>query len=147
MPKHSEVRKLPFSARQMYDLVADIKSYPEFIPWCSGALIRSIQEEENKTIVDADLLVSFKVFHEKFSSKVELIPDTMDINIKYLEGPLKYMESKWVFTKDSFGCTIEYHVDFEFKSLIFQKIVGLIFQEAMQKIVASFEKRATEIYT
>lgn len=146
MPKHSEIRKSPYSAKDMYNLVADIESYPEFIPWCSGTRIRSVNEENGIKVVDADLLVSFKVFHEKFRSRVELIPNTMNINIKYLEGPLKYMESKWLFRADGTGCIIEYHVDFEFKSKIFQKIVGIIFQEAMHKIVASFEKRAVEIY-
>ncbi len=146
MPKHSEIRKLPFSAKEMYDLVADIKSYPDFVPWCSGSRIRSIQEDGDIIVIDADLLISFKVLHEKFRSRVELNPSTRKINIKYLEGPLKYLESRWTFEEEGSGCIVEYHVDFEFKSKIFQKIAGFIFQEALQKIVTSFEERANKIY-
>lgn len=146
MPKYSETRKLPFSDQQMYDLVADIESYPEFIPWCTGTRIRSIKEEGEKTIVDADLLITFKIFHERFRSIVEFAPNSRKINIRYLEGPLKYLESQWLFTVEGSGCIVEYQVEFEFKSKLFQKIAGFIFQEALQKIVASFEKRAMDIY-
>lgn len=149
MPTHSETRHLPYTAAQMYDLVADVAAYPQFLPWCSAARIRSItplEGVENAEVMEADLVISFKVFREKFGSRVTLFPDQMKVDTEYLDGPFKYMKSNWAFADADGGCDVAFFVDFEFKNAILQGIIGVVFNEAMQRIVRAFERRAAALY-
>jgi len=149
MPTHSETRHLPYTAAQMYDLVADVAAYPQFLPWCSAARIRSItplEGVENAEVMEADLVISFKVFREKFGSRVTLFPDQMNVDTEYLDGPFKYMKSNWAFADADGGCDVTFFVDFEFKNAILQGIIGVVFNEAMQRIVRAFERRAAALY-
>lgn len=146
MPTHSEQRSLPYSAQQMYDLVADVASYPEFLPWCSAARIRSETGQNDSTVLEADLVISFKVFRERFGSRVILHPTQKKIDTEYLDGPFKYMKSDWGFEDTDQGCTVTFFVDFEFKNAILQGIIGVVFGEAMQRVVRAFEKRAADLY-
>ncbi|WP_107495909.1 type II toxin-antitoxin system RatA family toxin [Thalassobius sp. I31.1] len=149
MPKHSDTRNLPYTAQQMYDLVADVGSYPQFLPWCSAARIRSRKPiaGENAEVMEADLVISFKVFRERFGSRVHLWPDHDRIEMEYLDGPFKYLKSWWQFTDlDQGGCKVEFFVDFEFKNMVLQKLIGVVFNEAMQRIVRAYELRAAELY-
>lgn len=142
MPTHSEKRNLPYSAKQMYDLVADVSAYPEFLPWCSAARIRSREQEANCEVLLADLVISFKVFRERFGSRVTLYADDMMIDTEYLDGPFKYLKSTWKFEETETGCHVDFFVDFEFKSKVLQGVIGLVFNEAMQRVVRAFEQRA-----
>jgi coenzyme Q-binding protein COQ10 len=146
MPVHSETRKLPYSADQMYDLVADISAYPQFLPWCSAARIRSRSIQGECETVEADLVISFKVFRESFASRVELWNMAKKIDTQYLEGPFKHMKSSWEFVDTLSGCDVRFFVDFEFKNAILRSIVGVVFNEAMQRIVRAFESRAEMLY-
>ena len=146
MPTHSETRKLPYSAQQMYDLVADVGKYPQFLPWTAAARIKSTTDKGDHTVMDADLIISFKVFRERFTSRVMLWPTPMKIDTEYLDGPFKYMKSKWAFHDVDGGCEVDFFVDFEFKNAILQKIIGVVFNEAMQRVVKAFEKRAQALY-
>ncbi len=146
MPTHSEVRSLPYSAGQMYALVADVERYSEFLPWCSAARIRRRVQKGESEILDADLVISFKVFREKFGSRVTLWENMHKIDTEYLDGPFKYMQSNWSFSDTDEGCDVEFFVDFEFKNAILQRIIGVVFNEAMQRIVRAFETRAAELY-
>jgi coenzyme Q-binding protein COQ10 len=146
MPTHSETRQLPYSGQQMYDLVADVASYPQFLPWCAAARIRSETAVAESVVLDADLIISFKVFRERFGSRVTLFPNDMKIDSEYLDGPFKYMKSNWAFEDTDDGCNVIFFVDFEFKNAILQGIIGLVFNEAMQRVVRAFEARANELY-
>ncbi|MEK9977824.1 MAG: type II toxin-antitoxin system RatA family toxin [Paracoccaceae bacterium] len=146
MPTHSEVRSLPYSAGQMYALVADVERYSEFLPWCSAARIRQRVHKVESEILVADLVISFKVFREKFGSRVTLWENMHKIDTEYLDGPFKYMQSNWSFSDTDEGCDVEFFVDFEFKNAILQRIIGVVFNEAMQRIVRAFETRAAELY-
>ena len=146
MPSHSETRTLPFTAQQMYDLVADVASYPEFLPWTAAARIRSREDQGELEIVIADLVISFKVFRERFTSKVTLNPADMRIDTEYLDGPVKHLESVWRFEDVAGGCAVHFEVDFEFKSRLLQGAAGMFFNEAMQRIVRAFEARAKELH-
>ena len=146
MPIHSEIRELPYTAQQMYDLVADVASYPKFLPWCSAARIRSEQPVDDSVVLEADLVISFKVFRERFGSRVTLFPGDNKIDTEYLDGPFKYMKSNWAFEDTDGGCNVSFFVDFEFKNAILQGIIGVVFNEAMQRVVRAFEKRANELY-
>ena len=126
----------------MYDLVAAIDKYPEFLPWVQG--IR-ITKRETDTVY-ADLIVGFRMFRESFTSKVSLAPPDV-IDVKYLKGPLKYLNNHWRFEPDGKGgCIVDFYVDFEFKSRIFQKVAGTLFNEAVRRMIHAFESRAEEIY-
>lgn len=147
MPTHREKRVMPYSAEQMYDLIADVVRYPEFIPWIAAARIRSVTPHADGTqLMAADLVVSFKVFREKFGSRVVLNEATRKIDIDYLDGPFKYMRSNWAFRDVEAGCEVDFSVDFEFRNVVLQKMIGLVFGEAMERIVAAFEARARELY-
>lgn len=146
MPTHSETKRLPYSAQQMYDLVADVASYPKFLPWTAAARIRSTETKDDHSIMLADLVVSFKVFREKFGSRVVLWPDTRKIETAYIDGPFKYLESVWTFTEVDGGCDVHFEVDFEFRNKLLQGAAGMFFNQAMQQIVRAFEKRAAELY-
>lgn len=150
MPHHQDSRDLPYSARQMFDLVADVESYPQFLPWNSAARIRSrAPHSDGSEEIAADLVISFKVFRERFGSRVVLWPQAEPprIDTEYLDGPFKYMRSGWTFTdRPEGGCHVEFFVDFEFKNMILQKLIGVVFHEAMLRIVRAFEARAKVLY-
>jgi coenzyme Q-binding protein COQ10 len=146
MPSHSETRTLPYTAQQMYDLVADVARYPEFLPWTAAARIRSRKEEGDHEVMLADLVVSFKVFRERFGSRVTLWPERKRIDTEYIEGPFKHLHSRWEFRDVDGGSEVHFEVDFEFRNIILQKAAGLFFFEAMQRIVRAFEARAHQLY-
>jgi len=146
MPKHHETRKLPYSAQQMFDLVADVESYPEFIPWISAARITSRRDTDPGEVLEVDLVISFKVFRERFRSRVTLDPAAMRIDTEYLDGPFKHMDSTWRFSDAEGGCEVLFDVDFEFRSRLLGAAASTFFYDAMQRIVRAFERRAAELY-
>lgn len=147
MPTHAEKRKMPYSARQMYDLVADVAAYPHFLPWCAASRIKKRETSQGQEVVWADLVISFKVFRERFGSKVTLYPEDTKIDVAYLDGPFKYLNNHWKFTDlPEGGCEADFFVDFEFKSAVLQAVIGAVFNEAMQRIVRAFETRADQLY-
>ena len=146
MPSHSETRALPYTAEQMYDLVADVAEYPSFIPWISASRVRSVTPEGDHDVMLADLVVGFKMFRERFLSKVTLWESDRRIDTAYIEGPFKHLISTWRFTETDSGCEVHFEVDFEFKNRLLQGAAGLFFFEAMQRIVRAFETRAATLY-
>jgi coenzyme Q-binding protein COQ10 len=142
MPTHAEQRRLPYSAKQLFDLVADVKRYPEFLPWCVGARIR---ERTDKLLV-ADLLIGFRMVRERFTSRVVLSPYDR-IDVAYSEGPFRYLTNHWVFLpQPDGGCVIDFFVDFEFRSRLLQKVIEMLFNEAVKRMVSAFETRARQLY-
>ncbi|MBF9060500.1 type II toxin-antitoxin system RatA family toxin [Rhodobacterales bacterium HKCCSP123] len=149
MPTHSETRRLPYSPEQMYQLVADVARYPQFIPWISAARVRSVTPEGDHAVMLADLVIGFKMFRERFLSRVTMWEDTRRIDTEYVDGPFKHMISKWEFAPapdGDAGCEVRFAVDFEFRNKILQGAAGLFFHEAMQRIVRAFESRAEALY-
>ena len=146
MPTHSETRHVPHSAAQMYGLVADVARYPEFLPWTAAARIRSTEDHGDHLVMLADLVISFKVFRERFGSRVTLWPDACKIDTEYLDGPFLHMRSNWAFADTSAGCDITFHVDFEFRNRLLQAAATVFFNDAMQRVVRAFERRAEELY-
>jgi coenzyme Q-binding protein COQ10 len=142
MPRHTETRNLPYSPDQMFDLVADVKRYQEFLPWVAATRVRSNSETE----MVADLVVGFKSLKETFTSRVvKHRPDK--IVIDYVEGPLKFLHNSWEFRPDGKGGTdIDFCVDFAFKSRIFETLAGQMFDRALRRMIGAFETRAHELY-
>jgi coenzyme Q-binding protein COQ10 len=141
MPTYAERKQLPYSAQQLYELVADIESYPKFLPWCVAARNRS----RNGNVLVSDLMIGFKMFRERFTSEVTLNDGRIDV--AYREGPFKYLTNHWIFEAQPDGSTIiDFYVDFEFRSKMLQSIVGALFNEAVKVMVGAFEKRARQLY-
>ena len=146
MPTHSETKLLPYTAQQMYDLVADVAKYPQFLPWCAAARVKGVTPGAECVVMQAEMVISFKVFREKFASRVTLWSDARKIDSEYIDGPFKYMRSTWAFREAEGGCEVDFFVDFEFRNAILQSVIGLVFNDAMQRIVRAFERRAAELY-
>jgi coenzyme Q-binding protein COQ10 len=142
MPTHAERRVLPYSPEQLYNLVADVERYPEFLPWCLAARIR---KREGRTI-HADLMIGFRMVRERFTSKVELDPPHR-IDVAYAEGPFKYLNNHWEFNPaPDGGCEIDFFVEFEFRNRVLQKLIEVLFHEAVRRMVSAFEGRARALY-
>ena len=141
MSIHAEKRVLPYAPEQLYGLVADVERYPEFLPWCRAA--RVTQREGN--VVHADLVIGFKVFRERFSSRVTLDPPGA-IHVQYVKGPMRHLDNHWRFEPHEKGCLIDFYVDFEFRSALLQRVIGVLFNEAVRRMVSAFEARARQLY-
>ncbi len=144
MPTHAEQRVLPYSQAQLFDLVADVERYPEFLPWCVGARIRKRLPDGT---MEADLVIGFKMFRERFASIVK--PDRANhrIDVSYVDGPFRYLNNHWKFIAEGENRTrVDFFVDFEFKSALLQKVIGVLFNEAVRRMVAAFETRAKQLY-
>jgi coenzyme Q-binding protein COQ10 len=142
MPTHAEKRRLPYSPQQMFDLVADVERYPEFLPWCLSCKIT--RREGN--VIYADLVIGYKMVRETFGSRVTL-DKPGSIQVEYLTGPMKYLSNQWKFLKEKDGsCTIDFYVDFEFKNFVMRRLMDVFFNEAVRRMVRAFEGRAKDLY-
>lgn len=141
VPQHRETRMLPWTAEQLFDLVADVRRYPEFLPWVAAVRIRSSEPE----LLVADMAVGFKALRETFTSRVELQRPTL-IHVDYVSGPLRHLQNEWRFTQEPEATRLEFMLDFEFRSKVFEKLAGAFFSEAFRRMVGSFEQRAEALY-
>jgi coenzyme Q-binding protein COQ10 len=143
MLKHLEQKYLPYTPEQMFDLVADVGSYSKFAPWCSDS---RITRRESDTIFYADLVVGYKMFRERFSSKV-ILDRPNEITIEYLKGPLKNLRNRWRFIRQPDGsCLIDFSVEFEFSNIALQILANMFFNEVVRRMVGAFEARAKDLY-
>jgi coenzyme Q-binding protein COQ10 len=141
MPRHSETRYLPYTPEQLFDMVADVARYDEFLPWVVAVRVRSSSERE--TI--ADLVVGFNAFKERFTSRV-VKQRPSQITVDYIEGPLKFLHNEWKFEPEGEGTNVHFAVDFGFKSRIFETLAGSMFDRALRRMTAAFEQRAAALY-
>jgi coenzyme Q-binding protein COQ10 len=146
MPKHVEKRVLNYSQQQMFEIVADVERYPEFLPWCLGTRITKRTTMRDGDALEVDMLIGFRMFRERFSSHVELDRPAWEIKVRYTHGPFRYLINHWRFLPHAEGCEIDFFVDFEFRSRILQKIIGVLFTEAVHRMVRAFEIRARKIH-
>ena len=142
MPRHHERRELPHSAEQMYDLVADVRRYPEFLPWVSAIRVR----QDDDTEMLADMIVGFKSLRETFSSRVVKTPKT-EIVVDYLDGPMKHLHNCWKFEDlPGGGSIVDFTVDFSFRNSFFEAMAGQFFDTALRKMTGAFITRADTLY-
>jgi coenzyme Q-binding protein COQ10 len=142
VPTHAEQRIVPHRPDQLFDLVADVERYPEFLPWCVGARIRRRDGDE----LLADLIIGYRLVRERFTSRVTLRRSELRIDVVYTDGPFKYLNNHWIFEPHPDGCRIDFFVDFEFRSRLLQRIIMVVFNEAVRRMVGAFETRAGVLY-
>ena len=144
MPKYNEKKILYFTPKQLFDLVSDVDSYHEFLPWCLASRVT----KREKNILIGDLIVGFKLYREKFSSKVVLF-EPNKINVDYIKGPFKHLNNTWEFKSLNNGqhTEVSFFIDFQFKSKLLETLIGTLFHDAVKKMIFAFEKRAEEIYS
>jgi coenzyme Q-binding protein COQ10 len=155
MPTPAEKRFLPYRPEQLFELVASVDRYPEFLPWCIAARIRSrdtLPGDPPRTVISADLVIGFRMIRERFTSRVTLQPPRR-IDVNYSEGPFKYLNNHWIFDPvapspehPSGGTMLDFYVDFEFRSKLLQSVMAMLFNEAVRRMVAAFEGRAKQLY-
>ncbi|QUS39959.1 type II toxin-antitoxin system RatA family toxin [Tardiphaga alba] len=148
MPRFANKRRVRHSAPQMFDLVADVERYPEFVPLCKALKIRQhTQNADGREVIVADMTVSFKLVQESFTSKVTLDRTNLKILVEYLRGPFSNLENRWTFEpKGEAECDVGFFINYEFKSRMLALLMGSMFDAAFQRFAAAFEKRADEVY-
>lgn len=148
MPAFQTKHRIPHSAAEMFALVADVESYPEFLPLCEGLRVRSRKETEDKLVLVADMEVGYKAIREAFTNRVTCERDALKILVEYIDGPFHHLESRWSFCDVDGGsaCLIDFSIDYEFKSRMLGLLMGKMFDVAFHKFVDAFEKRADQVY-
>lgn len=141
MPHHHQKRLLPYTPKQMYDLVADVGKYQEFLPWCVGTRINWRKQDS----FNADVLIGYKAIRETFTSTVTLTPNEA-ISVHYERGPFSKLQNYWTFAQHPQGCEVEFFIDFEFRTSLLNSIIQSFFEEAVKRMIDAFEKRAKAIY-
>lgn len=143
MPTHAERRSLPYTPEQIFDLVAGVERYPEFLPWCIAS---RITRREEGGVFYADLIIGYKMIREQFSSRVTT-SRPHQVKVEYMKGPMRHLNNIWTFERNPDGsCTIDFFVDFEFKNPLLQKLITAFFHEAVKRMVGAFEARAVQLY-
>ncbi|MCF6370772.1 type II toxin-antitoxin system RatA family toxin [Rhizobium halophilum] len=146
MPKFETHRPVKHSPEQMYALVADVEKYPQFLPLCEALTIRSSKERDGKTLLIADMTVGYKAIRETFTTQVLLNPAELAIDVKYIEGPFKYLDNRWRFRETPDGSIVDFFIEYEFKSRILGAVMGSMFDRAFRTFAEAFEARADKIY-
>lgn len=146
MRRHHERKFLPYSPDQVFDLVADVERYPEFLPWCESLKVLSRDTRGDRALLVAEMAVGFNVYRERFKTEVMLDRAARHISIRYLKGPFKRLENEWHFEADGEGTLVEFEIAYELKSLPLQMVVSFFFEEALRRLVAAFDTRAAALY-
>ena len=146
MAHFQTTRRVHHSADEMFALVADVEKYPEFLPLCQQLNVRSRRERDGKTLLVADMTVAYKMVRETFSTQVLLKPDERRIDVKYVEGPFRYLDNRWTFKPEGEGSAIHFFIDYEFRSRILGGLMGSMFDRAFRMFAEAFEKRADAVY-
>ncbi len=147
MPKVETVERINHSAQAMFDLVADVEKYPEFVPLCSALAILSQRERKGREIIEARMSVGYKAVNETFSTRVILRPDDLKIDVSYIDGPFQYLENNWTFIPVAPNvCDVDFRLDYAFKSRALAMLMGSVFDRAFARVVGAFRQRADTIY-
>jgi coenzyme Q-binding protein COQ10 len=146
MPSFATKRHVPFSAAEMFALVADIERYPEFLPLCTGLVVTSRRQGEDGQELTARMSVGYKAIAESFTTRVVTKPAESRIDVRYLDGPFKRLDNRWHFVDDETGSTVDFFIDYEFRSKLLGALVGSMFDHAFRRFAEAFEERAAHVY-
>lgn len=148
MKRFQARRRVPYSAEQMYALVADVERYPEFLPLCEGLRVTSRRDlDAGLTVLTADMTMGYKAFRETISSRVTLAPDLPRVDVTYLNGPFSHMENRWLFKPlPDGGCEVDFYIGYQLRSPLLRLVVSQVFDRAFSKFASAFEARARTVY-
>lgn len=147
MPSFSTTRRVPHSAENMFDLVADVESYPEFLPLCTGLrVLRRIPDGDARETLVAQMSIGYKAIAERFTTKVTTDRSALEIHVSYVDGPFKYLENRWEFHPAETGSEVRFFIDYEFKSRTLGMLMGAMFERAFRMFTTAFESRADLVY-
>ena len=146
MPLHQETRVLPYTAEQMYAVVADIERYPEFLPWCAKVAVRKREREGEVEIVTAEMAIAFQALHQRYVSNVRLDPRALTIEARHVEGPFKRLDTRWRFVPLNTGSEVHFLIDFAFKSMLLSAVAGVAFGFVAARMAEAFVQRANRLY-
>jgi coenzyme Q-binding protein COQ10 len=147
MPQLSTTRRVHHAASDMFDLVADVERYPEFVPLCQSLAVRKRTKEGGKDVVVADMTIAYKLIRETFTSRVTLDRANMEILVEYLEGPFRRLNNRWRFhSVEAHLCDVDFFIDYEFRSRTLGLLMGAVFDAAFRRFAGAFERRADEVY-
>ena len=150
MPAFSTTRRVPFTPRQMYDLVADVEQYPKFLPLCEGLTVKKRERDGDEAVLICAMTVGYHAIRETFTSRVVLDPSTLQVHAgsvpEYPSGPFRQVENRWSFAQAEGGCDVQFYISYEFKSLMLQMLVGSLFDRVFRRYTQAFEERAHAVY-
>jgi len=146
LPIFETTRRVPFTAQQMFAVVADVERYPQFLPLCEGLIVRSREHHDSQTLIVATMTVGYRAIRESFSSRVTLKPERNEIAVAYLDGPFAHLDNRWRFTDVPGGCEVYFFIDYAFASRMLSLLMGAVFDKAVRKYTDSFEARARALY-
>lgn len=146
MPSFQTTRRVPYTPRQMFDLVADVEKYPQFLPLCEGLTVRTRREDDGKTEITASMAVGYKAIHEQFTTRVTLLPADSKVLVAYLDGPFRHLDNRWTFRATGVGCDVDFFIDYEFRNPMLGLLVGALFDRAFRRFAEAFEDRARVVY-
>ena len=146
MPKFETSRRVPFTARQMFDVVADVERYPQFLPLCEGLVVHSRKKQGADTVLAATMTVGYGAINESFKSRVVLRPEQNQIRVTYLDGPFSHLDNRWTFRDANGGSFVDFFIDYAFSSRMLALLMGAVFDKAVRKYTSAFEARAYAIY-
>lgn len=147
MPSFETTHRVPFTARQMFDVVADVERYPQFLPLCEGLVVRSREAKGDETVLVATMTVGYRAIRESFTSRVTLRPDEGEIHVAYLDGPFSHLDNRWRFrAAPDGGSHIDFFINYAFSSRVLALLMGAVFDKAVRKYTAAFEARAHALY-
>ena len=147
MPTFHSTRPVRYSADQMFDLVADVERYPEFVPLCEELrVLRRSRADDGKETVIASMRVGYKAINETFTSRVTLDREHQQILVEYVDGPFRFLENRWTFRPQANGSDVEFYIRYEFKSILLGRLMGSVFDKAFRKFSQAFEERARQVY-
>lgn len=145
MPRFETTRPVKHSPEVMFDLVADIARYPEFVPMCENLTIKRRNENDGTVTLLADMAIGYKMIREVFTTRVELDAANRQIRVSYVDGPFKHLENRWTFVPTATGADVKFFIDYEFRSRTFQMLAGAVFEKVFRKMAEAFEARADEL--
>ena len=147
MPEISTTRRVHHAASEMFDLVADVEHYPEFVPLCESLRVRKRLQEGGKDIVVADMTVAYKFLRQTFTSRVTLDRANLQILVEYLEGPFRQLNNRWSFrAAGDRACDVDFYIAYEFRSRTLGALMGTVFDAAFRRFASAFEQRADRVY-
>lgn len=146
MPKFETTRRVPYTAQQMYQIVADVEAYPQFLPLCEGLQVETREVTPEKTTIIATMSVGYKTIRESFRTRVTLTPADPAILVEYLDGPFKRLENRWRFQPTATGSDVHFFIDYEFRSVMLSVLMGALFDKAFRRFSEAFEDRARTVY-